>query len=405
MSHKRPLRVALVADEDPGWGGIGTYTGILARALRELGHRVHLVLRGWEEDSRQEHDGLVVHRVVVPEPAWRRGTVTAISRLYTARESFVFSARVSRRVIGLAREEGVSVVEAPEFHAANLLSALRTRVLRRPPAVVTRLHTPSYLTAQMDGERRTGDVRVQELLEHVSVRAATMITSPSAALAAQVSGRWRLAPDRISVVPNPIDAELFAPTEDGPRAARILVAGRVEPGKGQDVMIEALPAIRCVVPEAQLHLVGEDADGGRATAALRARASTLGLDDRAVTVAGAVEREEMPSIYRSASVCVVPSRFDAFPYTCVEAMACGRPVVASHAGGPAEIITDGHDGRLVPPGDPAALAEAVAELLVDAPARERMGVAARETVLRRCSAPAVAGQMAELYATASGSVR
>lgn len=404
MSAKRPLRVALVADEDPGWGGIGTYTGILARALRELGHDVHLILRGWENDSRQEHDGLVVHRVVVPEPGWRHGTVAAISRLYAARESLVFSARVSRRVIGLAREEGVSVVEAPEFHAANLLSALRMRVLRRPPAVVTRLHTPSYLSAQMDGEPRTADLRAQELLEHVSVRAATAISSPSAALAAEVSRRWRLAPHRVCVVPNPIDAELFAPADDGPRAASILVAGRVEPRKGQDVMIEALPAIRRVVPEARLHLVGEDAHGGTVTAALRARARGLGLDDYAVTVAGAVDREAMPSIYRSASVCVVPSRFDAFPYTCVEAMACGRPVVASHAGGPAEIISDCHDGRLVPPGEPAALAEAVAELLVDAAARERLGNAARETVLRRYAAPAVAGQMAELYATASEGV-
>jgi len=405
MSPNRPLSVALVAEEDPGWGGIGTYTGVLARALRDLGHRVHLILRGWEEDSCQVHDGLVVHRVVVPEPRWRHGTVAAISRLYTARESLVFSARVSRCVIGLAREEGVCVVEAPEFHAANLLSALRTRALRRPPAVVTRLHMPSYLTAEMDGEPRTGDLRAQELLEHLSVRAATAISSPSAALAAKVSRRWRLAPHRIRIVPNPIDAELFAPEDRERRSAGILVAGRVEPGKGQDVMIEALPAIRRVVPQARLHLVGEDGRGGTVTAALRARARDLGLDDHAVTVAGAVDREAMPPIYRSASVCVVPSRFEAFGYTCVEAMACGRPVVASQAGGPGEIISDGHDGRLVPPGEPAALAEAVAELLVDAHARERIGNAARETVLRRYAAPAVAGQMTELYATASESVR
>ena len=72
--------VALVADEDPGWGGIGTYTGILAEGLRDLGVRVHLVLRGWEQDGREQRDGIVVHRLTVPDPAWRRGTVAVVSR-------------------------------------------------------------------------------------------------------------------------------------------------------------------------------------------------------------------------------------------------------------------------------------------------------------------------------------
>lgn len=389
--------VALVADEDPGWGGIGTYTEVLARGLAELGHRVHVILRGWEEDSRHQDDGLVVHRLVVADPTWRRGTVAASSRVYETRESIVFSARVARLVARLATEQGLVLVEAPEFHAINLVSAFRRRLLRRPPAVVTRLHTPSYLTARMDREPWTVDLLAQELLEHASVRTATAISAPSAALADQVCRRWRLRRRRIQVVPNPIDVELFAPAGNDPVPASILVAGRVEPRKGQELMVEALPAIRAAVPGVRLWLVGDDSREGAATAALQRRARALGLEEEAIVADGAVPRSALPEIYRSAAVCVVPSAFENFPYTCLEAMACGRPVVGSQEGGTAEMIGDGKDGRLFPPGDVDALADVVARILSDEDDRERMGRAARETVLRRYATPVIARQMSELY--------
>ncbi len=384
------MRIALIADEDPGWGGIGTYTGILGRALRDSGHDVHLVLRGWEEDGEEELDGLTVHRVTVAEPSWRRGTVALVSRLPVARESLLFSARAARALARIAPD----VVEAPEFHATGLTSALRARLDRRAPAVVVRLHTPAYLAARLAGEPANVDGRSGELLEAASVRAADWITSPSAALAHEVTRRWRLAPDRVEVVPNPVDSDLFVPGERAPDPACILVAGRVERMKGQDVLIEALPAIRRAVPSAHVRLVG--ADGG-ASAAVAQRSRELGVES-AVSFEGAVAREELPAVYASAAVCVVPSRFEAFGYTCVEAMACGRPVVASRVGGLAEIVEHEREGLLVAPEDPAALAAAVIRLLGDPALGRRLGAAARSGVLERFGAPAVAVRSAAAYA-------
>jgi len=172
------MRVALVADEDPGWGGIGTYTGVMGKGLQTLGHDVHLVLRGWEEPEAETLEGLTVHRVSVPEPSWSRGTVAAVSRLYGTRESLIFSARVAR-VLAQIRPD---VVEAPDFHGAGLVVALRTRLQRRAPAVVTRLHTPSFLTARLAQERPDLDLRAAEVLEAASVHSARSVTSPSEAL-------------------------------------------------------------------------------------------------------------------------------------------------------------------------------------------------------------------------------
>ncbi len=399
-----PLTVALVAEEDPGWGGIGSYTGILASGLRELGLRVHLILRGWEQDGRTVEDGIVVHRVVVPEPTWRRGTEAMVSRLFVARESLIFAARVGRVIGGLARDEGLGVVELPEFHAPGVVAALRGRLSARPPTVVVRLHTPSYLTSRMDEEPRTHDVRATELLELASVQAAGTVTSPSAALADEVARRWRIARDRIVVVPNPVDAELFEPGDEPEEPDTILVAGRVEPRKGQHVLVEALPAIRRAVPGARVRLVGADGDlrdGVSPVQRLRARVQELGLPADALIVDPPQPRLALPAVYRRAAICAVPSAFDNFPYTCLEAMACGRPVVATGAGGLAEMIDDARHGLLFAPDDHAALAHAVVELLRDEPRRRRLGQAARTKVLQRYATPTVAQRMEQIYVGAA----
>jgi glycosyltransferase involved in cell wall biosynthesis len=364
------VRIALLAEEDPGWGGIGTYVGVLGHALAGLGHDVQLVLRGWEDDGEETLDGLPVHRVVVPEPNWRRGTVTAVSRLHTARESLVFAARAAR-VLGRI---GADVVEAPEFHAPGLRAA----------RAVVRLHAPAFLTAKLAAQRADLDARATELLECVAAHRARRVTAPSRAIAEVVQRRWRVSPH---VIPNPIDEQRFNPDADTPEdPATILVVGRVERAKGQDLLIEALPAIRTEVPDACVRLVGED--GGLAeTLARRARA--LGLGD-AVSFDGARPRDELPAIYRAATVCSAPSRFEAFGYGALEAMACGRPVVATRAGGLAEVV--GEDGGVLVA--PENLAQALIELLTDADERRRLGAAARARVLVHFSASADAARMA-----------
>jgi glycogen(starch) synthase len=384
------VRIALLADEDPGWGGIGTYTGILGRSLQALGHDVQLVLRGWGESRQESLDGLPVHRVTVPQPSWRRGTVALVSRLYTTRESLVFSARAAAVLARI----GAEVVEAPEFHAPGLLAALRARLVRRAPRVVVRLHGPSWLTAELAGENRDVDLVATELVEAAAVHAAHGLSAPSWALTELVRTRWRLPEQRLRIVPNPIDDDLFTPAAaDAAQPGRILVVGRLERAKGQDMLLEALPAVRERVPDAHLRLVGDD--GGMA-AQLSSRAASLGVP-HAVVQAGARPRTELPAEYRAAAVCAVPSRFESFPYSCLEAMSCGRAVVASRAGGLTEAVRDEEDGLLVDSEDPAALAAALTRLLLDSSERRRLGQAARDRVLAAFASRAVALRMADLY--------
>jgi glycosyltransferase involved in cell wall biosynthesis len=123
----------------------------------------------------------------------------------------------------------------------------------------------------------------------------------------------------------------------------------------------------------------------------------LALPEDSVQFLGPVARAAMPQVYASAAVCVVPSRWENFPYVCLEAMASGCAVVASRVGGLAEIIEDGVNGILVEPGDDRALALAINDIL-DHPLRARqIGQAARAYTSTRVTRRAVCEQLAGLY--------
>jgi glycosyltransferase involved in cell wall biosynthesis len=177
------------------------------------------------------------------------------------------------------------------------------------------------------------------------------------------------------LVPHGVDLERFCPR---PSAAggplRLLAVGRLVPKKGFDVLLQA--ATRLSVPYS-LRIVGEGSEGER----LRALVAGLALGER-VSFVGGVTHAALPSIYAEADAVVVPSiedrtgDRDGLPNVVLEAMACGRAVVASDVGAIGSAITTGHTGLLVPPGDVAALASAL-EAVSDPRVRGALGREAR----------------------------
>jgi glycosyltransferase involved in cell wall biosynthesis len=160
------------------------------------------------------------------------------------------------------------------------------------------------------------------------------------------------------------------------------ILGRISTWKGQDVLIRAL-AEPALADRSVIALVAGDAWRGeeRRLDELRALAGSLGVAER-VRFAGF--RSDVANVYGSADVIAVPStQPDPLPNAALEAAAAGCCVVASDHGGLPEILRDGVTGRLVPPGDPAALAAAIASLRADPELRERLGAAAAADVRER----------------------
>lgn len=204
-----------------------------------------------------------------------------------------------------------------------------------------------------------------------------------------VAGDIRRAGGRVEVLPHGVDLRRFRPRprEAGP-VLRLLAVGRLVEKKGIQVLVDAVASLATPF---RLRIVGEGPARGRIERAV----ADAGLRDR-VELVGATTHAELPDEIASADVVVVPSVTDAggdrdgLPNVVLEAMACGRPVVASDVGAISAAIRDGETGLLVPPGDARALARALERLWAHPGLRARLGEAARAGVereydLHRCT--------------------
>jgi len=206
---------------------------------------------------------------------------------------------------------------------------------------------------------------------------------------------------RISVVPNAVDVDRFHPSVDGsavrrelgipPSALVVGAVGRILPLKALEVFIEAAASLRPLLGDAVFLIVGDvvtdrahRAEALRYRDGLRELRERLGLT-RQVVFTGA--RRDLPAVMAALDLLVHPSREESFGRVVVEAMAAGKPVVASAVGGVPEIVEDGVTGYLVPPSDPAALAARICAL-ADPAVRRRMAQAARARAERSFALPA-----------------
>jgi glycosyltransferase involved in cell wall biosynthesis len=224
---------------------------------------------------------------------------------------------------------------------------------------------------------------------------------PSEAIARKVRAEGRDAA-RFAIAPNGIDLSRFSgPVRPCalrgenriPSSAHLLgVVARLEPEKGHRHLIDAMPAILRALPETWLAIVGEGSEAD----ALRAQAAALG-SGVAMRVVFTGRRDDVSALTSDLTLAVLPSIREAQGISLLEAMARGVPVVASAVGGIPEVVTDGVDGRLVPPGDSTALADAIIELLRDSELRRRLGEAGRRTVVDRFSIDAQVRAIQALY--------
>ncbi|MFE1793687.1 GT4 family glycosyltransferase PelF [Streptomyces sp. NPDC059525] len=186
-------------------------------------------------------------------------------------------------------------------------------------------------------------------------------------------------PQAIRTVYNGVDPAAFPPAGPEPDAPTLSWAGRVDPIKDLETLIRAFALVRERVPEARLRLFGGTPRGGEA---YRERCEALARDlGHADAVAFEGRVEDIKDAYAAGNVVMLSSISEGFPFTLIEAMSCGRATVSTDVGGVREAVGD--TGLVVPPRDPAAMAEAALELLGDPARRAAMGEAARLRVIEQ----------------------
>jgi len=338
----------------PDVGGPATHGPDFARFLRDRGHDV------------------VVVTMADAEPTDRPVPVKTVAR------ALPFPLRyplVALRAAQLGR--GADVLYATGTYAA----AAAASSLARRPLVVKLVSDPAYERAWRLGLFRgsleefqgAGGSKLTALrrLRTLALRRSRRVVVPSRYLAA-IAARWGLAEERIEVLVNPAPP----PREVEPEPLEpdsFVFVGRLTAQKALGVALAAVAE----VPAARLLIVGD----GPEREPLEREAARLGLGER-VRFLGAVSRDRTLALVAGATASVLSSAWENLPHAAVEALSVGVPVVSTAVGGVPEVVRDGENGLLVPPGDPAALAAAMRRLLDDPPLRARLAAAAGPSVTK-----------------------
>ena len=264
--------------------------------------------------------------------------------------------------------------------------------LTQDPAFERALRRGHY-SGSLAGFQRSRTGPVATLLRYardLELRRAAHVICPSSFLAELVAG-WGVAPDRLSVLPNPAPPVPDLPVPEARERPRLAFAGRLTAPKALGVALEAVAAVDGV----ELVLAGD----GDERAALERRTRELGIEDR-VSFLGAQGRGAVLELFRSADAAILSSAWENFPHTLVEALAVGTPVIATAVGGVPEIVADGENGLLVVPGDPAALADAIRRFLGDEELRRRLAAGAAPST-ERFSAERIYGELEAILVAAA----
>jgi glycosyltransferase involved in cell wall biosynthesis len=268
--------------------------------------------------------------------------------------------------------------EASLWTDVQLVRALRRRtgvlIGTRPGLnlLATDLAVPGLVTIGQEHlhlSAHPAPLRREALARYRRLNALVVLTEADAA---EYRRRLPQGP-RIERIPNAVRPDLGPPATA--QGTTLLASGRLIPQKGFDLLLDAFARIAPDHQEWRLVICGR----GRLRPRLRRQIDELGLRD-VVRLPGAVD---LPARMNDAAMFVLSSRFEGFPLVMLEAMAKGLPIVSFDCPtGPSELIEDGRNGVLVPPGDVPKLAEALSALMADAPRRERLRAAAAQDAQR-----------------------
>jgi mannosylfructose-phosphate synthase len=386
-------------------GGQVVYVLELAKALSKLGVQVDIYTRWFDRESPQidpiaDHPGVRVIRI--PAGPWE---FIPKERIYDVLPE------LTRNMVQFIRHNGL---DYDLFHGhyvdAGDVALEVARQLERP-AFFTAHSIGAWKRQQMGGdademekkfnfERRIAD----ELEIFKSVTAQTVTTQVQEEKIAELYG-WTA--DNIVVISPGVDVHTFLPLEPGEAKAEtatparyIFSLSRIDTNKGHDFLLHAFNKVRKAFPDVQLVIAGgSPKPEARELGVLEAMREIVDEKEMhaRVRIIGYVPDQLLVPYYRQAQMFALPSLFEPFGMTALEAMACATPVVASRLGGIRTVITSEENGLLVDPSEPEEFAGAITRLLNDPDLAQRLGRKGRETILEQYSWEAIAERHLAFY--------
>lgn len=393
------MKIAFITYEyppDTADGGIATYVQQAAHILTQRGHHVEVFCASRERTERVMEGAVVVHRLLIPERSQ-------------------FSQHIAPLFVRRHKEVGFDVLEGPDYQAEAYEA---TRLVPDIPLVV-RLHTPNFLARRVRDAQLPLPLRVRlrrravrhkekpswnpyshlHEIERLYIQEADELVGISQAITKLVGSLLHLDPNRINRIPNPYVPKpelLHIPLETHTQTVTFL--GRLQLRKGVLDLALAIPMVLHCYPQARFRFVGRPLDSPIPGLDMRAYLTRkLWAWRSKVEFLNAVPLDSIPEVLAATDICVFPSLWENFPYVCLEAMAAGRGVIGSSAGGMREILDGGKAGCVVPPQRPRILAKTILRLLQNPSLRVQLGATARQRVLTEYSAERIGPAMEQSY--------
>jgi glycosyltransferase involved in cell wall biosynthesis len=391
-------------------GGQGIYIYYLSREFQRLGHEVHVISgppypelpEGVKLYKVKSHSAYVSRYHMGNHVGHMRNPVdlfeAAATRMGMYSEPLAFSLRAYDAIRKLNPKIKFDVV-----HDNQCLGYGLTLIKRHKLPLVATIHHPIALDRdsdftqarnQIEKWRRWWFYSVYVPMQSFVGRRADRVITVSECSAREIERLMGIPSDRIRVVYNGIDTDVFNNLDGLPKKSNSLIfVGNTEDRKKG--IIYLLQAIKMLENECPVKLT--IIDGGAPEAQyVPALMQQINLNGR-VTFARRLSGADLVKWYSAADIAVVPSMFEGFGFPAAEAMACGIPVIAFNAGALPELVADGKTGILVPPADVPKLAAAIKKLVQDKDLRCNMGKEARNRVLCKFNWELAAKQILKVY--------
>ena len=353
--------------------GVSAHYYNLMQTLVNLGHKIFLITLN-NNLSGYDLKGINIIKIdqnnVLPQEEFSTG-VKGFERMWAR---LLFSFKAHKEITRIEQRENIDVIVAPELFAQGFFTALR---LRRK--FVTRIHTPMYL-GDIYNERYPlkGIASILSIPEMIQTRVSRARSVASYHLASKISKDWKIKKNEIKIIPNGVAVKKIRDmAQEHQRPINneyMLYFGRLEKRKGVHIISQALRNVFLEKPNISMIFIGKD--WGLKEKILDENKDFL----KNIIFFDTMRQSRLLGYVKYAKLVILPSLFENISNACLEAMALGRPVIATYGASFEEIIKDGENGFLVRPGDSQALSSKILECLARDDL-ERIGHNAYESVL------------------------
>ena len=375
------LRIAFATPEyvteDHFDGGLANYINRTAKLLVELGHDVHVVTLSHKNEEHFDHDGVVVHRVML-KPVWHAFNRVTRYSLTTTLHWLNFSTQAFRKLKQLHRQHPFHLIQYPGYSFCGLFSI---PFLRAAHVVRASSYQPALNDAS--GIKRNLDSMLNERLEALQYKLTRNVFAPSNTMQTTLAKKVNVRDARVIRTPfymetRDWDNSVYEQFLKGKKYA--LYFGRFQLHKGFHTLAQALPRFLSQCPDAYVALVGRDMETSLASSMAGFARAQCGSSAERLIMLENLPHSQLYPVIAGAHLVVLPSLIDNSPNACLEAMGLGKVVIGTRGTSFEELITDGVNGFLVPPADAASLAEKMTSAWTD-PGLPTISAAAKQRTL------------------------